>query len=312
MVAAATSDGRGQVPAGAVALIAAISVLWGLNWPMMKVAVGELSPWTFRTVCVVISGLGLMGLAGLAGERIALPRRFWPALAAIALLSVTGWHLLSAFSLVHMGGGRGAIVAYTMPLWAALLSAWYLKERLSGRRLLALTLGMLGIALLIAPDLVGLQRRPLGPLLMVGAAVCWAGGIVILKGERWPIGIMALTGWQLLLGGVPIVLAWLVIEPSPDLSRLTWVGALATLYAATVALIFCFAAHNKVVTLLPATAAAVSTLAIPVVGLLSSAWLLGEPVGWREIAALALVLAAIALVLMPERTGAQTAPPVRP
>ena len=59
-------------------------------------------------------------------------------------LSVTGWHLFSAFSLVHMGGGRGAIVAYTMPIWAALFSAWYLKERLSRRRMAALALGMAG------------------------------------------------------------------------------------------------------------------------------------------------------------------------
>jgi drug/metabolite transporter (DMT)-like permease len=271
-----------------------------LNWPIMKVAVGELSPWTFRTVCVVVSGAGLMALAAAAGERVALPRRLWPPLLAVALLSVTGWHLFSAFSLVHMGGGRGAIVAYTMPVWAALFSALYLKERLSPRRLGALALGMTGVALLIGPDLLGFGDSPTGPLLMIGAAICWAGGIVVMKGERWPIGIMALTGWQLLVGGVPIVLAWLVVEPQPDLSRLTWAGALATLYAATVALIFCFAAHNKVVTLLPATAAAVSTLAIPVVGLLSSAWLLGEPVGWREAAALLLVLAAIAMVLLPE------------
>ena len=96
------------------------------------------------------------------------------------------------------------------------------------------------------------------------------------------------------------MLAWLILEPHPDLSHLTWGGALATLYAATVALIFCFAAHNKVVTMLPATAAAISTLAIPVVGLLSSAWLLHEPVGWREVAALVLVLAAIGLVLTPQ------------
>ena len=215
---------------------------------------------------------------------------------------MTGWHLCSAFSLVHMGAGRGGIVAYTMPVWAAVFSAWYLKERLSRRSLAALALGMLGIALLIGPELLGVQRHPLGPLLMVAAAVCWAGGIVVLKGERWPIGIIALTGWQLILGVIPIVLAWLVIEPHPDLSRLTWAGTLATLYAATVALIFCFAAHNKVVTLLPATAAAISTLAIPVVGLLSSAWLLAEPVGWREVTALALVLAAIAMVLLSERS----------
>jgi drug/metabolite transporter (DMT)-like permease len=266
----------------------------------MKLAVGELSPLTFRTACVVISGLGLMGLAGVAGERIVLPRPQWPALLVVAMLNVTGWHLFSAWSLVHMGGGRGAIVAYTMPIWAAALGAWYLKERLSRRRVAALALGMAGIALLIGPDLLGLQRSPLGPLLMIGAAICWAGGIVAMKGQRWPIGIMALSAWQLIIGGAPIVLAWLVLEPDPDLSRLTWVGALATLYAATVALIFCFAAHNKVVTLLPATAAAISTLAIPVVGLLSSAWLLAEPVGWREAAALVLVVAAIAMVLLPE------------
>jgi drug/metabolite transporter (DMT)-like permease len=300
VVAAATSDGHDRIPRTALILIAAISVLWGLNWPVMKVAVGELSPWTFRAACVTISGLGLMALAAATGERMAVPRSQWPALLLVAGLNVTGWHLFSAFSLVHMGGGRGAVVAYTMPLWAALLSALYLKERLSARRLGALALGMAGIALLVGPDLVGSHRSPLGPLLMIGAALCWAGGIVTMKGQRWPVGIMALTGWQLLLGGMPIVLAWMIVEPHPDLSRLTWAGGLATLYAATVALIFCFAAHNKVVTLLPATAAAISTLAIPVVGLLSSAWLLGEPVGWRELAALILVVAAIALVLLPE------------
>jgi drug/metabolite transporter (DMT)-like permease len=181
----------------------------------MKLAVGELSPWTFRTVCVVISGLGLMALAAATGERIALPRRYWRSLAAVALLSVTGWHLFSAFSLVHMGGGRGAMVAYTMPIWAALFSSWYLKERVTSRRLAALALGMAGIALLIGPDLVGPRASPLGPLLMIGAAICWAGGIVALKSETWPIGIMALSGWQLLVGGMPIVLAWLCCPRQP-------------------------------------------------------------------------------------------------
>ncbi len=202
-----------------------------------------------------------------------------------------------------MGGGRGAIVAYTMPVWAALFGALYLRERLTRSRLVALSLGMLGIAILIGPDLIGLGRSPLGPLLMIAAAMCWAAGIVVMKGEAWPIGIIALTGWQLVLGGIPIVLAWLVLEPEPDLSHLGWTGIFATFYAATVALIFCFAAHNKVVTMLPATVAAISTLAIPVVGLLSAAWLLGEPLGLRELGALALILGAMALVLLPQRSS---------
>ena len=302
MVAVPISDARtDRVPRSAIALILAISVLWGLNWPLMKLAVGELSPWTFRVVCVAVSGFGLMAIAAALGEKLTLPRRYWRPLLVVAIFNVTGWHLLSAVSLVHMGGGRGAIVAYTMPIWAVLLGALFLGEQLEPRRLAALALGMLGVLVLVGPELLDLGQAPLGPLLMTAAAMCWAAGIVAMKRHTWPIGIIALSAWQLLLGGVPIVLAWLLIEPHPDLSRLTWTGILCTAYASTVALIFCFAAHNKVVTMLPAGAAAISTLAIPVVGLLSSAWLLGEPAGWREVGALALVLTAMSLVLLPRR-----------
>lgn len=292
---------RGGVPRLALILIAAVSVLWGINWPAMKLAVGELSPLTFRVVCLSVSSVGLLALAAVTGERLMPPRRLWPAVLFIALLNGTGWNMFSALGLLYIEGGRAALVAYTMPIWAAILSAFYLGERLSGRQLMALAIGMLSIAVLLGPDLVTMARSPLGPLFMIAAAICWAGGTVAIRARPWPIGIMALSGWQLLLGGLPIVLAWLVLEPAPDLSRLTWQGLLSTLYASTVALIFCFAAFNKVVTLLPATAAAISTLAIPVVGLLSSAWFLGEPAGWPEFGALAFVLTGMALVLVPGR-----------
>lgn len=304
----AAGEGRAGVPPRTLLLIAAITLLWGLNWPAMKLAVGELSPWTFRAVCVVVSALGLMALAMIARERIVPPRRLWAPLAGVALLNVTGWHLLSAFGLLYIEGGRAAIVAYTMPVWAALLSALFLGERFDARRAAALFLGMAGVAFLIGPDLLGMSQSPLGPILMTGAAVSWAGGTVGIKAERWPIGVMAFSGWQLLIGGVPILLACLLLEPVPDLSRLTWRGALATAYASTVALIFCFAAYNKVVTMLSATAAAISTLATPVVGLLSAAWLLGEPAGWRELLALGFVLSAMALVLVPRRRAAAPEP----
>lgn len=296
------------MPRRALPLIAAITLLWGLNWPAMKLAVGELSPWTFRAVGVVVSALGLMALAVVARERIMPPRRLWAPLAGVALLNVTAWHLLSAFGLLYIEGGRAAIVAYTMPVWAALLSAFFLGERFDARRAAALLSGMTGVGLLIGPDLLGMSKSPLGPILMLGAALAWAGGTVGVKAERWSIGVMAFSGWQLVIGGVPIVLVALLLEPVPDFSRLTWQGALATVYASTVALIFCFAAYNKVVTMLSATAAAISTLATPVVGLLSSAWLLGEPAGWREFLALGFVLAAMALVLMPGRRAAVPAP----
>ncbi|HYH46733.1 MAG TPA: EamA family transporter, partial [Thermoanaerobaculia bacterium] len=115
------------------------------------------------------------------------------------------------------------------------------------------------------------------------------------------IGVIALSGWQLVLGGLPILLVWLWIEPHPDLSHLTWKGVLATSYASTVALIFCATAFIKIVTMLPASVAAISTLAIPVFGVLFSALLLDEPVGIAEAAALVLVIGALSLALAPLR-----------
>lgn len=284
-------------------LIAAISVLWGLNWPAMRVASLELGPWTFRALCVAIAGPGLRLIAALGKEPWWPRRAAWPRIALLGLSGVTGWQLLSAMALTRIGGGAAAIIGYTMPLWAALIATVWLGERLDGRRAAALLLGGCGMVVLFRGGLAGLAEAPLGVSLMLGAALCWAINTVATKAFAWGIGVIALSGWQLVVGGVPILLAWRIVEPQLDLSGLTAAGLIGALYAATVALIFCYTAYIKVVTLLPATVAAIATLAIPVVGVLSSGWLLGEPIGLAELGALLLVLAALLLALLPRASS---------
>lgn len=270
----------------------------------MRVASLELGPWTFRAICVAIAGPGLLLIAAL-GKGPWWPRRAaWPRIALLGLSGVTGWQLLSALALTRIGGGAAAIIGYTMPLWAALISALWLGERLDGQRAAALLLGACGMLVLFRGGLAGLAEAPLGVLLMLGAALCWAINTVATKAFPWDIGVIALSGWQLVLGGLPILITWQIVAPQPDLSGLTTAGLIGTLYAATVALIFCYTAFIKIVTLLPATVAAIATLAIPVVGVLSSGWLLGEPVGAAELGALLLVLGALLLALLP-RASAQ-------
>ncbi len=303
MVAAPTSRPAGAVPPLALVLIGAVSVLWGTNWPAMKAAVNEVSPWLFRSACVTISSAGLLGLAALSGERMRLHQSNLPWVLLPALLGVTCWNIFSAFGLLYMEGGRAAILAYTMPVWTALLAIPFLGERLDARRVGALLLGMAAVAILAGPDLLAGRGGLLGPLLMLLAAFAWGAGIVALKLRPTGLGVMALTGWQLLLGGIPILIATAIFEQDPDLSHLTWRGVAGTLYAAVVGLTFCFAAYNKIVLMLPAGIAAISILLIPPVGLFSSALLLGEAIGPREIASLVLVVAAVALVLMPRKAA---------
>jgi drug/metabolite transporter (DMT)-like permease len=286
-------------PAGIVLLIA-LTITWGLNWPMMKLALTEVPPWTFRSLCLMIGGSILLALARASGGPVAVPKSQLPALAWVSLFNITGWHLFSAYAVLNTGAGRAAIIGYTMPLWASVLGIWVLRTRPTARQGAALLLGMGALVLLMAKDFGAVGATPTGALLMLGAAICWAIGTVLVKKFAWDgLTVTALTGWQQLLGGAPIVIGWWLLEPVPDLAALSLPAMLGLAYAVLVAMVFCQTAYFKLLSLLPAHVAAISVLPVPVVGVVSSAMILGEPVGPAEIMALALVVGGLFLLVRP-------------
>lgn len=289
------------MPTG-ILLLAALTVLWGANWPAMKLALTEVGPWTFRTVCLVTGGIGLLAIARAGGHALRIaPGERWP-LCFAALFNITGWHIFSAYGLSLIQAGRAVIIAYTMPLWAVILGRVFLREPLTPVRLLALGLGLAGLAVLIGPEVTALWKAPVGALLMLCAAVCWGAGTVLVKKWRWTMPTVLLTAWQVSLGAVPVMLGQLLLEPLPSPGQLSLNAVLGTAYATLIGIVFCHWAWFKVVRILPSTIAAIGTLGIPVVGVLSSGLVLGEPVGAAEVAALGLVLPALAIVLL--RPGA--------
>ena len=286
---------------GHAAMFAAVTILWGLNWPAMKLAVHGFEPWTFRSLVLVASTTILFAVARGLGHRIALPRRQWGAI-LVPAATVSAWHMFSAFGLLHLGGGRAVIIAFTMPLWAALLATYWLGERLEPRRIVALAAGLAGLALLLLDDIARLQAAPIGVALMLAAAFAWAVGTVALKAVDWGTSAIVLTAWQLALGAVPIVGFWLWRGAQLDLVNVDGGAWFALAYTTLVAMVFCFCAHVYLVTVLPATVAAIGIMAMPVVGLLGSAWLLGEPLGAPEVLALACVVGGQAVLFLAPRS----------
>ncbi len=279
-------------------LLASITILWGLNWPVLKIAVGEIPVFTFRSICLAIGVIGMFGVCRLEGKPWRLPRRDLMPCFYVAMVNITGWNLASTFGLQHMAPGRASILAFTMPLWAALLAVPILKERLTLTRIVGLILGLAGMAALILPDLAHLAVDPLGPICMLGAAVLWALGTVGFKLHRWSAPITTITAWQFVFGIMPVILGALVVDHGFSLASVTWHGWAATLYSSVVCTVFCYWAWFRIVEIYPATVAAIGTLGIPVVGVWSSAAVLGESIGLTEIVALALVLAALVTVLI--------------
>src|SRR5262249_48175928 len=192
----------------------------GLAWPVMKIVLDEMPVLAFRALSCAAGTVALL-LARLSGEPVRLPLRILPALVLVALLNVTLWQLCMAYALALMPAGRASIIAYTMPAFATFFGWLFLHERLTVARVAGLALSMAGIGVLVAPELDRFLAQPLGVLFMVAAAASWGGGTVGMKYFRWPFSTIQNTGWQFVLGGIPIVFAAAATDSDPHLGALS-------------------------------------------------------------------------------------------
>ncbi|MBC7803976.1 MAG: DMT family transporter [Candidatus Parcubacteria bacterium] len=282
-------------------VLAGLTLIWGFNWTAMKVAIADIAPFTFRTLCLGLGSGVLFAFLRASGQKLAIPRDQWGRLALIAFFNITCWNLLVVFGLALLPSGRAAILAYTMPAWAIPLSILLLGERLTARKLLGLSLGLAGMVLLVWDEFHRIQGAPHGALMVLGAAFTWAIGTILQKKYPVRVPVAALTAWLLLIGGVPIYIGALLLE---DFSKLAQAGVPSLLGAAyNVFLAFAWAhwAWIKLASSVSVTVFSLSMLLIPVVGVFSGMLFLGESPGWPEYTALAFVLGSLATVVVPQK-----------
>jgi drug/metabolite transporter (DMT)-like permease len=280
-----------------LAFLVVLAFLWGSNWPVMKVVLGEMPVLTFRTLCLLGSGPALLAIARARGEKVRLARGALGPMIAISFFNITTWYLLCAFGVVLMEAGRAAIIAYTMPILALVPSWLVLGERPTLFGVLGFVLGAVALVMLIAPAAAAIGTAPTGPLLMLAGAGCWAIGTVLIKRLRPAMSTLQFTGWQMIIGGVPIVLATPFVDDLSQLARLDLTVVLLTLYAIVIPMTFGQFLWLRIIDLLPVTVATFGALAVPVVGVLSSALFLGEKVHGTDVVALLLVVSALGLIL---------------
>jgi drug/metabolite transporter (DMT)-like permease len=295
------SADRHTLPRSTWALLAMLTLGWGFNWPMMKLAVNEVPVLSFRALCLGVGAASMFAIARVSRQIMVPKRQEWPQLFATSLLNVTAWNVLITYGVLLLPAGRSVILAYTMPLWVALLSAPVLHEPLTPRRMLGVALGMTGMLVLIGSELTALRAALTGTLLVIGAAVSWAVGTVMMKRFPSQLPTTSFSGWQMLLGGIPLLLGALAFDGGKV--HLPSVQAtVAVLYNMFIAFVLCYWAWFKIVSRASAVVSALGTLLIPVVGVISSMLVLAERPTWQELAAMALVLAAIGTVIIPPRS----------
>ncbi|MBS0321035.1 MAG: DMT family transporter [Proteobacteria bacterium] len=292
-----------------VAAIVLLALVWGCNWPILKLGVAEIPPLTFRALTLPLAALGMLALSRAWGATLTIPRAYRGKLLVLAAFNITGWNAFVLFGVRELESGRSAILAYTMPIWATLIAWLTLHEPLSRRKLAGFALGFGGLAVLLVDELSLLRNALHGTLMILAAAFLWALGTVLMRRWRTDLPQTTLSGWMMLVGWVPIALAVPLFDAHPfarlsGLSGAAWFSlAYNVVLAGTIANGIWFMLART----LPVAVSSLSSLPIPIVGVFSGMLVLGERPGTPEWIALALVVGALAAVLMPTRLRAPPA-----
>src|SRR5579884_1776356 len=196
MTSVAVAAGRPRI---VYLYLAIVVVTWAGNWPLMKLALGDVPPLAFvamrlvGTIALLAPVLAALGtpLAPIRGERIGL---FW-----VGQLQVAGFLLCSIIGLSIVPAGRAIVLGYTMPLWAIPLELWLGADRLRRGQVLGAAVGFAGLFLFMNPGLVDWSDLRIlgGNAMLLLAAICWALGSILYRRRAWRSPFWAQTFWQL-------------------------------------------------------------------------------------------------------------------
>ena len=275
---------------GVLALLL-LGPIWGYGWVATKVALEYSDALTFAALRVPLSAACLFLVMIVLRRPLRPPPLGWTML--IGLLQTTLFVGLVITALHDTGAGRVSVITYTMPFWLLLLAWVFLGERLHGVQWLAVALAFIGLVLVVRPwELAGAAS---GILTLLGG-LSWAASALVVKlmQRRHRVDVLSLTTWQMAFGSVPLIIAALLTySGGPEWTFSFWWGLIYTVVLAnSVAwFLWLYALHA-----LPAGAAGLGTLSIPVVGV-AAAWIqLGEVPTLIEGIGMALIIAALAVL----------------
>jgi len=287
---------------GALLLFAAIVMAWGLTWPITKILVQSVSPLWITAIRSAIATVALAGLLFARGEMIVPRRGDLPVIFVTSIFHMVAFSALVAFGLQFAAVGRSIVLGYTTPLWV-MPAAWlFLGERMTPSRSLGMALGLAGLAVLFNPLAFNWAdaNTLAGSGCILLAALCWAVSIVYGRAHRWISTPFQLVFWQTLFATVVVSVLALLRDGVPHLE---WNAQLIGLflYSGIIGTALAYWAMATVNRSLPAVVTSLGLLATPVLGVASSAILLGETITPDLIVAMLLILGGIAIGTMPRR-----------
>ena len=284
---------------------------WGVMWPVIKIGLSGLSPWSFRLIGFTVGAVTLMAVVKLTGRSLAVPRGMtWVHLFMSSMLNVVAFGVFSTFAMLTASTGRVAVVSYSFPVWACLLAWLMLGEKLRGTAALGLALCIAGLVVLVYPVIGSVAL--IGLVLSLASAMTWAVGTIYLKLVRIPGDLIANTAWQIAIAAVVLLVCTLVFQGWPTFEPVPAEALAAVIFNGLIGSALCYFLWYHIVGHLPATTASLGSLASPAIGVVTSALILGEVPTTMDVIGFGLIFAAAMSVILQPRARASAAPPPAP
>jgi drug/metabolite transporter (DMT)-like permease len=286
---------RAHITPAGLMFLAITSVGWGFNWPITKYLLAELPPLTLRGTTGVVGAALLAALAMLSSQSLRVPRELWPRLVLAAFLNVACWMVLMGLALLWLPASEAALIAYTMPVWASILAWPILGERPNLLRVISLVMAFAGLSAIMGGNGLATSMEKLPGIIM---ALCGSLGFAVgtVLAKKLPLHLPPLTAaaWQIGIGCLPVAVVGLLIETT-NIAALSGLGWMLIVYSTVMQFCVAYVSWFAALARLPASVAAIGTMAVPVIGVVASAIALGEPLGAGQIAALVFTLAGVVL-----------------
>ncbi len=274
-----------------------LALLWGVSWPVTKIGLRSVRPFTYGALRVAVALVAVIAI--LAWRRqLRMPHRGdLGVVGSVGLGQMAAGIALMNLALLVVAAGRSSILVFTQPLWVALVELPAVGLRNARGQIVGLLLGLAGIGLLLNPAAIDWESsgQLLGSAALILVAVINAGVTIHLRRHAWRSSPFILEPWQLVSALVPLALLAAIFEGG-DAIRLDAVALLAVLYGGLLATAVSFWLSQSISRALNPLSVTTGMLGVPVVGLISSALMLGEPLTPVDVAGAIVTFAGIVAV----------------
>jgi len=273
-----------------VFILVLLIIVWSVVWPLFRFVVQEIPPLVFRVSAGIPAAILLLFIAKVSSEKLIIPKRKWVPLFFISIFNVTLWQVLMLYGVSMLGGGRAAVLGYTMPVWAVMVACIMGFEKITYSSFLALCLGVLGVISLT----VGIEffSNWIGVLVMLMAGISWGIGTMILKYGGLNFNAFVIAGWQQLIGILPII-PFAILWDFNNIGNPDYRHFLVLLFAIFFSSSYTYWAYFVVLQNFTVTVTSISVMMVPVLALLIDAMYLGIKFSYYDLIALLMIVMSI-------------------